>query len=506
MEVPSISYDDNDFQDPIAFDSTKHHRSTRSHFVELATKCSLCSTSWTNNGSHRIISLKCGHVFGEKCILDLIKLNSSNGKTVSCPQCSALLRKKDIRPIWPNKVFQDNDSVLNDLKQQLEVIQTALKEKTRQLDDINQQYQQCRQTIHELTQRSEYHETTTYSNQSYSLPSTIDSIDAPFQLVDTKLLSLERNVTRVMTLVPDQEMVVSTLKQGATDHGLYKMSLRDLHSCEYIGNHTGLVRDIKHSMKLVDNGNVTLLSTGLDKTLQLTSASNNCILLSHTLPMAGWSCEFDIKNSNQFYCGLANNTVLVFDIRNTKGCLMQLNDDNTNNTPLHTMISCQLEGDHQTSSFPSLVCSNLTQTYQWQWQDNLQEPICNLFQAQEKGYQPYALAVDQQEMTVMVSSRSLGSSTKHTVIQQSSNEWNVIWEYTSSQYQKAMARTDLYEGLACFSEDDGTINIRNKDDAKQTIEGNQDQLMMDIKLERIQHRHYLIALTDNMLKIYNKYA
>lgn len=28
--------------------------------------CTLCQSDWTNNGSHGIVGLKCGHVFGKE--------------------------------------------------------------------------------------------------------------------------------------------------------------------------------------------------------------------------------------------------------------------------------------------------------------------------------------------------------------------------------------------------------------------------------------------------------
>lgn len=32
------------------------------------TTCSICLDSWELNGNHRVVSLKCGHLFGESCI------------------------------------------------------------------------------------------------------------------------------------------------------------------------------------------------------------------------------------------------------------------------------------------------------------------------------------------------------------------------------------------------------------------------------------------------------
>lgn len=42
------------------------------------------------------------------------------------------------------------------------------------------------------------------------------------------------------------------------------------------------------------------------------------IFSRYTLERAGWSCSFDSYNPNLLYCGLANNTICIYDIRNTK--------------------------------------------------------------------------------------------------------------------------------------------------------------------------------------------
>jgi hypothetical protein len=44
--------------------------------------CSICFEPWTNSGIHRLVCLKCGHLFGEGCIDRWVKSNPK------CPQCN----------------------------------------------------------------------------------------------------------------------------------------------------------------------------------------------------------------------------------------------------------------------------------------------------------------------------------------------------------------------------------------------------------------------------------
>ena len=60
---------------------------------EDAMTCNICFEAWSNTGTHRISSLKCGHFFGLSCIEKW--LNSTGGN--DCPTCNEKASKKDIR-------------------------------------------------------------------------------------------------------------------------------------------------------------------------------------------------------------------------------------------------------------------------------------------------------------------------------------------------------------------------------------------------------------------------
>ena len=82
-----------------------------------------------------------------------------------------------------------------------------------------------------------------------------------------------------MTAVPAHDMVVVSKKLGIDDYGLVKCRPNDLGVHETIRCHAKLIRDVRHSDRITDNGTGTVLSTGLDKTLQLISTANNCVLI-----------------------------------------------------------------------------------------------------------------------------------------------------------------------------------------------------------------------------------
>ena len=70
---------------------------------ESANQCPICLDNWASSGSHRLVSLKCGHLFGQLCIE---KWLSSHNK---CPTCNGNAKKSDIRYIYAKAICTVQD-------------------------------------------------------------------------------------------------------------------------------------------------------------------------------------------------------------------------------------------------------------------------------------------------------------------------------------------------------------------------------------------------------------
>lgn len=53
--------------------------------------CTICLEQWTSAGDHRLSALRCGHLFGYRCISKWLK-----GQTRKCPQCNKKAKHSDI--------------------------------------------------------------------------------------------------------------------------------------------------------------------------------------------------------------------------------------------------------------------------------------------------------------------------------------------------------------------------------------------------------------------------
>ncbi|KAG0354639.1 RING finger and WD repeat domain-containing protein 3 [Gamsiella multidivaricata] len=88
--------------------------------------CSICFEHWTNSGSHRLVSIKCGHLFGESCILKWMAQRGRGG-CAKCPECNHPAMRKDVRRIWSKSV------VVVDTAEKDEAVARAKKEQELRL-------------------------------------------------------------------------------------------------------------------------------------------------------------------------------------------------------------------------------------------------------------------------------------------------------------------------------------------------------------------------------------
>ncbi|XP_016965112.1 uncharacterized protein LOC108034682 [Drosophila biarmipes] len=61
--------------------------------------CPICLCPWTGQGRHRVVSLRCGHLFGSNCIRIAIR------RFHRCPICRRRARHSDVRRIFSRRFF-----------------------------------------------------------------------------------------------------------------------------------------------------------------------------------------------------------------------------------------------------------------------------------------------------------------------------------------------------------------------------------------------------------------
>jgi hypothetical protein len=79
----------------------------------------------------------------------------------------------------------------------------------------------------------------------------------------------------------------------------------------------------------------------MDKKVKITSLQTNSTVLSTQLDFPGWACSWDCKDSNLFYCGLVNGSVLLFDVRNVAAPVATLRQPSAK--PVMSLLSLSAE-------------------------------------------------------------------------------------------------------------------------------------------------------------------
>lgn len=102
---------------------------------------------WTNSGIHRLVCLKCGHLFGEGCIERWLK---SAGK---CPQCNRPSKKTDIRRIYAKSIKVIDTAELDKAIKDLENEKQLRKKADIEASELKLRFQLIRDELSQMQQK-----------------------------------------------------------------------------------------------------------------------------------------------------------------------------------------------------------------------------------------------------------------------------------------------------------------------------------------------------------------
>ncbi|CEG80742.1 hypothetical protein RMATCC62417_15038 [Rhizopus microsporus] len=492
-----IDLEDPDFQNPIVVSvPSRNKRALQEEEEEEEEKnikeqlnCTLCECAWTTQGPHRIVQLSCGDVFGKSCIDTYVKAFSS------CPLCGIMVNKRDPRVIWPTKVLPEDEKMIKKLKEEIRSFKQVLDDCVQETSIVQFQLQQCRNELAKIKAEE------ALELKAMSAMAPMESpITGPKEFKLCRTFSLESSEKyRVLTVLPSYHtIVVSVEKKQSCGYGLRKINLFDTEISEYIDLHSNWIKDIKSSSE-----RYLTLSTSLDKTLKLTSLSNNVTVQTYSLDAPGWSCAFDEYDDNLLYCGLANNTLMVYDIRNTKSPLHKLKDSNLSAlAPIHSLNIGRLNDSRTT-----VLCSNLKQSYVWTFESDHSvrfNPI-----VPNADFKPFHTYYKNGKLLTSLRSKEM---TQYIVGSNSEDsefcfDTDIDWIHTNKYKQMVLTRNCFFERdgelLICFNEND-EIKCRNKASEVQTLK-------LNGTVYAVQHcvadtEELLIGLSENQVSIYKYMA
>ncbi|NXK87187.1 RFWD3 ligase, partial [Formicarius rufipectus] len=292
--------------------------------------CTICFEQWTNAGDHRLSALRCGHLFGYRCIERWLR-----GQAGKCPQCNKKAKRSDIVVLYARTLKALDTSEQERMRSSLEKEQMLRRQaelesaqSRLQLQVLTDECSKLRKQVQELKALVAQHNVSTLQQPGSSrtcLPGSLPSSQSQrkYHLEKVVLVSQTGNC-RVMAycdslscLVVSQPSPQSTFIPGC---GVKMMSLANLKSSQYVPIHSKQIRGLAFGTR----ADGLLLSAALDGTLKLTSLATNTVVQTYNPGRPVWSCCWCLDDTNYVYAGLVNGSIMIYDLRDTNSHVQEL--------------------------------------------------------------------------------------------------------------------------------------------------------------------------------------
>ena len=282
--------------------------------------CSICLEPWGNSGSHRLVALKCGHLFGSGCIERWI----TTLRNKKCPQCNAKATKKDIIPIFAKTLKALDTAERDDALKKL----TEERQKRKQVElKFAQEKLRSEVTIIEIKKELE----TLKRSIGHNMPPCPMPLNGPStsnafsgivvnkKLVSHKFLDVSKGGgCRVMAYCGFYSYIAVSMPSQISmfgGYGVKKIRTMDMKADRFLPLHSKQIRDLAFN----PNRNELLLSVAMDKTAKLTNITSNTVIQSYTLNMPLWCCCWSLTSISRFYVGTGSGQVFCYNTTNTIG-------------------------------------------------------------------------------------------------------------------------------------------------------------------------------------------
>ncbi|TYZ59094.1 hypothetical protein PybrP1_007214 [[Pythium] brassicae (nom. inval.)] len=313
------------------------------------TECSICYDPCMISGRHRLVSLRCGHLFGKKCIERWV----TERKT--CPNCNVAVRKADVRPLFSDHVaVVDNSGVeamrqkyehekskriqaeteLSRAKLQMEVLVADSKRHQDEALHWRKEFADLRCSVASerftsaaaASMGSLPHPTAPEPRSKFAAgggefllsqqPVVPDDSDAPAWNY-TEVFSRPLKNSRVFAIAASCTMLCVGDELSATQFGVLKVSTADPRHAAHIAAHQSPVRDLRISTR-----EDLALTVAFDGKLVVSNLHSQSVVLQCALPPGkrqGWSCAFSSADPFTLYCGFHDGSVAKYDMRKPGG-------------------------------------------------------------------------------------------------------------------------------------------------------------------------------------------
>ncbi|CAG9122970.1 unnamed protein product [Plutella xylostella] len=306
--------------------------STQSQEEQDGETCPICLDAWGNSGDHRLVALKCGHLFGSKCVERWLRAQAQKDR--SCPTCKSKATVRDLRFIYARRLVAADTAEITALQKQVEVIQSEKIRAELELQKSKMAHRACIQQLEVLR-------------------NTLASSSQSCQRFERKgwRFALEKNLEvckdggcRVLSYnCRTYDLYVSQKSTNSLfpGFGVRRVSCVDYKLGPFLFLHPKPIRDIAYSQP-----KDLLLSVSLDGSARLVERGSASLTIQCGAPL--WSCTWDALRHHELFVGGVGGAIMHYDIRNTGSPLHRLSAP-SDMTPVaslcsteYGLLSCQL--------------------------------------------------------------------------------------------------------------------------------------------------------------------
>ncbi|CAH1099573.1 unnamed protein product [Psylliodes chrysocephalus] len=468
---------------------------------EEGTLCPICLDNWTNSGEHRICSLKCGHVFCHKCVTRWLDTQQHK----SCPTCKKRARKQEIRFIYAKKLIAVDNSELEALRHQLNLV---IEEKHKIQLDLSKYI--CREGIYKqnIAHLQNKIEELTSKEANYrcsEIRLNEETSNTHSKLYMEKSLEIcKQNGCRVFDSSTILDLIMVSSKSPNSlfaGFGIRKINMSQYKPLAFIPLHQQQIRDISYCA--VNN---RLLTVSMDKTFKVTDLSSNKVLFASSLTMPLWSCCWDKDNHNYLYVGTQAGTLVKYDVRSLGEPISTLSIPGD----MSPVVSIASISGAPGTEFPlgGVISCKLNSLW--------------VFENEGNDYTQHSISLNgpfvsmkyhNETRQMLISSRpnNLISHSRHSLCNLSKDlegtvNCNIIHTFSGGGMQKLLSKScfvfDKQEYVAAYEESNKCVFLWNINTGQKTCSLPAREAVLDLKGIKTCNGSFLISLTERKMEFF----
>ncbi|XP_034109025.1 E3 ubiquitin-protein ligase RFWD3 [Drosophila albomicans] len=301
--------------------------------------CPICLESWEMSGEHRLVSLKCGHLFGESCIRRWLIESQRQSAVKVCPQCKTKASGRDIRCLYAKRLRAIDRTEEHDMRRELDAERRRCQSLTTELATVKMAHSLTNSKLKSLQLDYERLRQVVRAGGSgrgcFDEDGELKRVINPLTLASHRLY-MEKNfeITREpgcrvllysaahSTLIASQKSA-QNLFPGFGVRFIDPLSFKPLH---FMHTSAQMVRDMAFS----ESQHLLTLASRDVRLKTFDIRSRLCAAAFSANDKQVWACGFDRNEREHFlYAGDLRGGVCVFDVRFPETILSEFQaDDN----------------------------------------------------------------------------------------------------------------------------------------------------------------------------------